>query len=270
MPQSQDSLFAGSVPDLYDQYLVPLIFEPYAADLASRTAALDPSGVLEVAAGSGVVTRAVAPVLRPTTRLVVTDLNQAMLDRASAMQPNPEKVEWQVADALDLPFPDDSFDLVLCQFGAMFFPDRVRGYSEAKRVLSENGTFIFSMWDRIADNEFADEVTNALSSIFPEDPPDFLARTPHGHHDPSLYEQELQQAGFGDINVEALVAISEASGPEVPAIAYCQGTPLRSEIESRDGPGLAEATGIVTDAIARRFGTGKIEGRVRGFVVAAR
>lgn len=128
-------MFTGSIADAYDKYLVPLIFEPYALDLAERADALEPDTMLEVAAGSGVVTRAVAPVLRAGVRYVATDLNKPMLDRAASRQPNPGSIEWQPADALDLPFPDETFDLVLCQFGVMFFPDRAKAYSEARRVL---------------------------------------------------------------------------------------------------------------------------------------
>jgi ubiquinone/menaquinone biosynthesis C-methylase UbiE len=265
---SVDKVFAGSIPEVYDDYLVPLIFEQYADDLARRTAALDPRSVLEIAAGSGVVSRAVAAVLDPAARHVVTDLNQPMLERAAACQDEPSRVEWRQADAMELPFADDSFDLVLCQFGAMFFPDRVRAYGEARRVLQEGGSFLFSMWDRIEENDFAYEVTRALGEVFSDDPPLFLARTPHGHHDPATYRAELGEVGFGNIEIEPVDAISVASDPAVPAIAYCQGTPLRNEIEARTPKGLQEATARAADAIRQRFGADEIHGRIRGFVIA--
>src|SRR5689334_1456945 len=130
-----DKLFAGSIPEIYDGYLVPLIFEDYARDLSTRVAASNPQSVLETAAGSGVVTRALAPLLGPASRYVVSDLNRPMLERAQRRQPPDSRIDWQTIDALKIPFPEHSFDVVCCQFGAMFFPDRVAGYREALRAL---------------------------------------------------------------------------------------------------------------------------------------
>jgi ubiquinone/menaquinone biosynthesis C-methylase UbiE len=143
-----DRVFAGPIPENYDRYMVPLIFEPFATDLAQRAAALSPSAVLETAAGSGVVTRALAPRLPPGASYAVTDLNQPMLDYASSRQGPDSRIKWRRADALALPFEDETFDLVCCQFGAMFFPDRISGYREAKRVLKPGGYFLFNVWDR--------------------------------------------------------------------------------------------------------------------------
>jgi len=175
-----DKVFSGSIPENYDRGMVPLIFEPYAADLARRVASFSPSAVLETAAGTGVVTRALAPKLSAGASYVVTDLNQPMLDYAASRQPPDTSIQWRQADALALPFENAAFDLVCCQFGAMFFPDRIAGYCEAKRVLKPGGHFLLSVWDRIEDNVFADDVTNALAELFPNDPPRFMARTPHG------------------------------------------------------------------------------------------
>ena len=188
--------FAGSIPKIYDTYLVPLIFEAYANDLAERTAALSPKAVLETAAGSGVLARALAPRLAPDARYFVTDLNQAMLDHATSRQGPDGRITWQQADALDLPFDKATFDAVLCQFGVMFFPDRVAGYAEARRVLKPGGSLIFNVWDKIETNEFADVVTQAAATVFPDDPPRFIARTPHGYHNFELIQDELILAGF--------------------------------------------------------------------------
>jgi len=147
-----DKVFAGSIPENYDRYMVPLIFEPYAADIARRAASLSPSAVLETAAGTGVVTRAVAPKLSPRASYVVTDLNQPMLEYAASRQAPDSRIKWRQADALTLPFENATFDLVCCQFGAMFFPDRSSAYCEAKRVLKPGGHFLFSVWDRIEEN----------------------------------------------------------------------------------------------------------------------
>src|SRR5882757_377645 len=262
-----DRLFAGSIPEVYDRFLVPLIFEPYALDLAQRLAKAEPRDVLETAAGTGVLTRAIAARLPADAHMVATDLNQPMLDRAAAQQPGDGRIAWKQADALALPFEDQSFDAVACQFGAMFFPDEVRGYSEAHRVLKPGGCFFFNVWDRISETEFADIVTEALAVLFPSDPPRFMARTPHGYHDVERIRAELNAAGFASVSVDAVEARSKASSPRDAAIAYCQGTPLRTEIEARDPSRLEDVTKQATEALTHRFGSGAIEGRIRALVI---
>ena len=264
-----DKVFAGSVPENYDRYMVPLIFESYAADIARRAASLSPSVVLETAAGSGVVTRALAPGLPPGASYIVTDLNQPMLDYAASRQPPDTRIQRREADALALPFENATFDLVCCQFGAMFFPDRASGYREAKRVLKPGGHFIFNTWDRIEDNVFADDVTNALATIFPHDPPRFLARTPHGYYDTALIRSELEEAGFSRVTIETRTEQSRASSPRIPAVAYCQGTPLRNEIEARDAGGLEAATDYATSVIANKHGTGEVAAKIQAHVIVA-
>jgi ubiquinone/menaquinone biosynthesis C-methylase UbiE len=264
-----DKLFAGSIPELYDRLLVPLIFEPYATDLAERLAALDPQSVLETAAGTGVLTRAIALRLSAHVRIVATDLNQPMLDLAAAKQPDASRIDWRQADALALPFADQAFDVVACQFGAMFFPDKVRGFQEARRVLRPGGHFLFNVWDRIEENVFADVVTQALAGRFPDDPPRFMARTPHGYSDVGKIHEELTAAGFASIAAETIEKTSRGTSASDVAIAYCQGTPLRNEIEARKGSPLEEATNIATQALQRRFGSGQIEGRIKAHVICA-
>jgi ubiquinone/menaquinone biosynthesis C-methylase UbiE len=267
-PREIDKVFAGSIPKLYETYLVPLIFEPYARDLAKRLKSIMPSRLLEVAAGTGVVTRELAATLPEKTSIVATDLNQAMLDQAAAVGVA-RPVEWRQADAMQLPFPDASFDAVVCQFGVMFFPDKPRAFAEARRVLKPGGVFLFNAWDRIEDNEFADVVTTALASVFPDDPPRFMARTPHGYHDRAAIERDLAGGGFSKpARIETLAARSKAQSPRAPAIAYCQGTPLRSEIEARGASRLAEATDISEAAIAKRFGDGAVDGKIQAHIVA--
>ena len=239
-----DKVFSGSIPENYDSHLVPLIFEPYAADMARRAASLSPGALLEIAAGSGVVTRALAPKLPANASYVVTDLNQPMLDYAASRQPADARITWRQADALALPFEDATFDVVCCQFGAMFFPDRTAGYREAKRVLKRGGHYLFSVWDRIEENVFADDVTNALARIFANDPPRFLARTPHGYHDTTQIRSELESAGFSRVMIETRAEQSRASSPRVPAVAFCQGTPLHNEIEVTSLSERAEATSL--------------------------
>jgi SAM-dependent methyltransferase len=270
---STDTVFAGSIPEIYDLLLVPLIFEPYAADLARRVAALAPERVLETAAGTGVVTRALARALPVTTEIVATDLNPPMLDRAAAVG-TARPVQWLQADALQLPFEDARFDVVACQFGAMFFPDKARAYREAWRVLRPGGTWIFNVWDRIDENEFAQAVRVALATVYPDDPPDFMARVPHGYSDRATIVADLAAGGFaGPVAFDTVTARSTAPSAEAPARAYCQGTPWRNEIETRaaaGGASLAEATRASGAAIAARFGPGAVDGKIQAHVVAVR
>jgi ubiquinone/menaquinone biosynthesis C-methylase UbiE len=266
---ASDKDFVGSIPEIYDTYLVPLIFETYAEDLATRVAKLNPLSVLETAAGSGVVTRALASVLPSEAVYNVTDLNQPMLEHAASQQPSDERIVWRQADAMDLPYDEASFDIVVCQFGVMFYPNRKTAYSEACRVLKPGGKLVFNVWDRIETNEFAHVVATAAASIFPDDPPGFLARTPHGYHDETLIREELSEAGFTNVNYETLDATSSARSPRYPAIAYCQGTPLRNEIEERDASLLRHATDVAAAAISKRFGAGPVTAKIRGHVITA-
>ncbi len=260
-----DKLFAGSIPEIYERCLVPLIFEAYAADLAQRLTSRPISTLLEIAAGTGVVTRALAAALPQSAAIVATDLNQAMLDRAATVGTS-RPVQWQQADAMRLPFPDASFDAVACQFGVMFFPDKARAFAEALRVLRPGGVFLFNVWDRIEDNEFADTITTALASMFPADPPRFLARTPHGYHDRATVQKDLASGGFSKpARIDTVAVRSRAKSPRDPAVAYCQGTPLRSEIEARGA--LDDATDAAAKAIARRFGSQAVDGKIQAHVV---
>ncbi|MBB3480588.1 ubiquinone/menaquinone biosynthesis C-methylase UbiE [Rhizobium sp. BK347] len=264
-----DKVFAGSIPENYDRHMVPLIFEPYAADLARRAASLAPIAVLEIAAGTGAVTRALTPKLSDSASYVVTDLNQPMLDYAASRQAPDSRITWRQADAMTLPFENAAFDLVLCQFGAMFFPDRIAAYREAKRVLKPGGHFLFNVWDRIEENIFADDVTNALARIFPNDPPRFLARTPHGYHDVDRIRSDLENASFTDVVIETRAEQSRASSPRLPAVAYCQGTLLRNEIEAREAGSLEAATACAASAIADRHGNGEVAAKIQAHIILA-
>lgn len=262
-----DRVFAGSIPQFYERYLVPLIFEPYAADLAARVLLHQPSRVLEIAAGTGVVTRQLAKVLAPGVLIVATDLNQPMLDVAAAAG-TIHPVEWRQADAMQLPFSDGAFDVVVCQFAAMFFPDKQKAFAEARRVLRRGGVFIFNVWDRIEENEFAHIITEALEVLLPGNPPRFLARVPHGYHELPTIAEDLKGGGFERLpEFTTLAARSRADSPHIPAMAYCHGTLLRNELDAHGSTCVNEATGVATSAIERRFGAGAVDGKIQAHVV---
>ncbi len=262
----QDAVFGGSIVEVYDTELVPLIFEPYAEDLVTRLATRRPSRVLEIAAGTGVVTRAMAKRLPPAVAIVATDLNQAMLDRASTVGTT-RPVEWRQADALALPFADGTFDAVVCQFGAMFFGDRPKAFGEVRRVLTAGGAFLFNVWDRIEANEVADVVSSRLAAMFPADPPRFLARTPYGYHDTAAIARDLSAGGFARPPViNTVAARSRAPSARSAAAAFCQGTPLRNEITTRAASRLDEAVDAVAESLAGRFGRGALDARMQAHV----
>ncbi|MBN3766326.1 class I SAM-dependent methyltransferase [Burkholderia sp. Ac-20365] len=269
MSPFNDTGFTGSIPDIYERYLVPMIFEPYARDLAGRAVAASPSRVLEIAAGTGVVTRAMAQRLPEQVGIVATDLNQAMLDTASKLGTR-RPVTWQQADATQLPFDDGSFDLVVCQFGAMFFPDKARAFAEARRVLRSGGALIFNVWDRIEENDITATVSARLAELFEADPPRFMQRVPHGYYDTNIIARDLADGGFAaPPRIETLAKRAHADSADTAAIAFCQGTPLRGEIEARTGASLEEATSACAAALRARFGNSEISGKLQAHVVIA-
>jgi ubiquinone/menaquinone biosynthesis C-methylase UbiE len=259
--------FSGSIPDLYDRTLVPLWFAPFAADLAARVAALAPQRLLEVAAGTGALTRALVEAV-PGAHIEATDLSLEMLARASSRTETP-RVRWSVADAARLTFPDASFDLVACQFAVMFF-DRPAAFREARRVLSPGGTYLFNVWDRLDANDVARVAHEAIVELYPEDPPQFFARVPHGHADPVPLERQLREAGFARVEYEAVAARSRHPSVHGVAVAICEGTPIRHELVARDPVGPGAAIQAVERALRRAYGDGDVGGALRAFVFAAR
>jgi ubiquinone/menaquinone biosynthesis C-methylase UbiE len=269
-PAGGDSIFAGSIPALYDRYLGPLLFAPYAREIGERLADLRAGALLETAAGSGIVTEVLAATLPVSVEIVATDLNQAMVDHAAA-KPALARVTLRQADALALPFEAARFDAVVCQFGAMFFPDRVAGYREARRVLRSGGRFLLSTWDSLDHNPMTRCVVEAMARHFPTDPPRFLARTPHGHYDRDTIRRELVEAGFRTVGLDVVSLPSRATSYRDVAIGLCQGTPMRGEIEARaPGPaGLQAATEAAATALAAAFGSGSIEAPMQALMVVS-
>ena len=262
-----DTLFAGSIPGLYDRYLGPLLFQPYAKEVARRAAALDPPRILETAAGTGIVTEALhRSVLE--AEITATDLNPAMLD-IGAQRIDSEKVSFQPADALELPFGDSSFDLVVCQFGVMFFPDKAKGNAEARRVLRDGGTYIAVIWDRLDRNPASQIANDAVAALYPDDPPSFLTRTPFGYAKPEWIERDLRAAGFERIEIDTVALNSQPVSARDAAMGLVAGCPLRSEIEERNPQGLQAAVDAATDALQRIEREGTLDSRLSAHVATA-
>jgi SAM-dependent methyltransferase len=249
-----DSAFVGAIPQLYDDGMGPTMFQPYAADLAARLAGLAKGRLLETAAGTGIVTTALAAAL-PGVEIVATDLNQPMLDRAAA-KPGVERVIFRQADALALPFEDASFDAVVCQFGVMFFPDRVAAYREARRVLKLGGRFLFNVWCASADNPAMGVTVAALSRRYPNHGSWFIDRVPCGYRDPGLIRADLEAAGFPRCRIETVALRGPVVSPPALVTGLCQGSPLRADIEANEPDGLQRATDAVTAAFLDAYGSG--------------
>lgn len=261
-----DAKFSGSIPAIYDRYLGPLLFEPYARELADRVSGLKPKRVLETAAGTGIVTRELARVLGQEASITATDLNQAMIDVAGSSIPG---VIWQACDATELPFDSETFDAVACQFGVMFFPDKAQAYREAARVLQPGGTFVFVVWDSIEHNDITLVVDEVMEARFPADTPKFMRRTPFGYNDVDAITAELTGAGFDSVSADVVALTTRCPSPHDAAMGICQGTPLRGEIEGRDSEGLQAATDAAADALRTRFGDGPFESGLRAIVFTA-
>ena len=262
-----DSAFAGSIPQLYDRFLGPLLFLPYAEEVAKRLAAIEPVHVLETASGTGIVTEAIHRAA-PGAHIVATDLNQAMLDVASGKLPS-DRICFQVADAQHLPFEDESFDLVVCQFGVMFFPDKVKANSEARRVLKPGGRYLLVIWDRLDRNTASQIASDAVAALYPNDPPAFLPRTPFGYADRAPIEDDLRAAGFTDIRFETVERLSQPSDPQSAAIGLVRGSPLSADILARDPNGLDRATVAAARALEELIGPDGFDSRLSAHIVTA-
>ncbi len=240
------TVFEHSAPALYDRYMGPLLFEPFANVIAERCALLKPARILETAAGTGIVTSAVHQAL-PKTEIVATDVNGAVLEFAG-QRLRSECVTFERADAQDLPYAEASFDLVLCQFGAMFFPDKVRANREARRVLRKGGHYLLVTFDRLELNPIPRAASEAVAALFPADPPNYMNKGPFSYSDAALIERDLLAAGFTDIAVETLTLSCRVSAHDA-ALGIVVGSPFRAEIERRDATALDRARDAVTGAL---------------------
>jgi ubiquinone/menaquinone biosynthesis C-methylase UbiE len=260
--------FSGSIPTVYDRYLGPLLFQPYAEDLATRLEMNENASVLELACGTGILTRVLRNRLPSTVKLTATDLNEPMFRKAAGKFAKGETVEWLQADACSLPFGDQLFDAVVCQFGIMFVPDKALAAREAHRVLKPGGLFLFNVWDSFEHNELTRVAHETVASYFENDPPAFY-QLPFGYHDHGEIKNMLEGAGFREVRIEAVEKISAAEKVEDTAKGLVQGTPIAIAITERDPSLLSVVTSGVADAIRKRFGEASIRVPMRALVVSA-
>jgi len=262
-----DTVFAGSIPAIYDQFMVPLLFAPYAKLVAKRAAELRPRRILETAAGTGVVTEELLRAL-PDAEIVATDLNAPMLEQASR-RIEASKLRFQPADAQLLPFDNDSFDLVVCQFGVMFYPDKVQGNREARRVLRDGGRYLIAIWDAIERNPMSALTQQTMIEQFPDNPPMFMRRGPFSYYEPGWIERDLKAAGFSNVDIDTVTLTSRSGSAEEATRGLCYGSPMRVELEEYGRDALDSVYAVLSKSARRFEGASGFEAPMSAHIVTA-
>ena len=269
---SSDAKFAGTIPDLYEAHLGPMLFEPYADDLAARLRLPEGTAaprVLEIAAGTGILTRRLRQRLPPAASLVATDLNEGMLQVARRRLEGIAGIEFRQADAMALPFPDGAFEAVACQFGLMFMPDKPQALREVHRVLKAGGQYLLNTWGALHDNPASGLAHEFLASLFPADPPPFL-KTPFGDHDPETLTALLSQAGLADVSITPVRLEGQAVSAEHAAIGLIKGSPVWNQIVERGSPTPDEIVPLLATELARAFGDHPMRASMLALAIVAR
>jgi SAM-dependent methyltransferase len=261
---STDSQWIATMPEVYDSCLGPALFAPFAARVAAVAQALSPRRVLELAAGTGILTAELVRAL-PAAEITATDLNPAMVAWAADRVAGPR---WLQADAQHLDLPDAAFDLVACQFGVMFFPDKPAAFAEAARVLAPGGTLLFTVWDAVETSDFPAAMVRSLATVLPLDSPDFIVRVPHGYCDPDQLAADLRAGGLVADSIDRVVLRGRSPSAQVIAHGFCLGTPLRFALQERGS--LEDLSSALSQQMVARLGSGPVDSDLAAFVVTAR
>ncbi|MGI8498927.1 MAG: class I SAM-dependent methyltransferase [Gemmatimonadaceae bacterium] len=266
---TDNAQFDGSIPEYYDRHLGPLLFDPFARDLAGRLRLPPAARVLEVACGTGILTRRVRLELPPGSVLIATDLNAPMLDFARNRAAIGKGVEWKQADAMELPFEDEEFDAVLCQFGVMFFTDQPKAMLQVLRCLKPGGRFLFNTWGPLKANPLAETAHDIVTQHFPENPPDFY-RVPYGLHDTHRLRRLLVNAGFEDIDMEIVLKKARATSALHAAEGLIRGNPIIHAIRERDAAMEQPIVEALAALLSERFGDDPMRVTMEARVIGAR
>lgn len=259
--------FAGSIPEYYDRCLGPVQFGPFGRELATLVAP-DPGGdVLEIACGTGLVTRMLRERLAARRRLVASDLSKAMVDYARASLAGLEGIEWREADAANLPFADGEFAAAVCALGFMFVPDKPRAFAEARRVLRKDGRLYFSVWDRIEENPIAQTFAEVIEAQFGDDP-GVRFRLPWDMHDEGQLRKLLADARFEVVRLETK-RLAVRGDPRTIATGQVRGTPRGALLEKK-GLSMDAAIDRVTAAFEKLAGSGDLRSHGQALLVEAR
>ncbi len=260
--------FDGSIPATYDRLLGPMLFEPYARDIVQRLHLGRTPRVLEIACGTGRVTRHLLASMGGNALLTATDLSPSMLLEARVRIGDDRRVTWQEADAMKLPFEDGAFDAVVCQFGVMFFPDKALGLAEMHRVLAPRGRLAFNTWDSMEQNPYAAVASRAVKEFFPFDPPTFFD-IPFGMHDVTALEALTTDAGFTKVQVTTRADVMKCARTLDAATGFVRGNPMINALKER---GVADVDAIiraVEAAFRREFGDSPMRSTMQAHVVTA-
>jgi ubiquinone/menaquinone biosynthesis C-methylase UbiE len=245
----------------------PVVFEPYAIDIAKRLPYGPGMRVLEIAAGTGQATRHLLDRLPEDAEIIATDISLEMMTIGRRNLSDP-RLEWQIADGLDLPFGPFSFDVVVCQFGVMFFHDKDRGFAEAFRVLAPGGRYLFSTWCSHEDNPWAGAIHRTMERLFLPDPILFMNR-PFGYCDQEQIKDSLSQIGFVDIKIDVVGRELATESAGAFARSAIEGTPMLHAIIDRAGD-VEQCVHAVAEEFRREFGDHPMLSKLNALVVTAR
>ncbi len=265
---SVTTAFAGSVPTNYDQYLGPVLFEPYAVDLVKRIDTTSYHNVLELACGTGRVTKHLASMLPVDGSLIASDLNSDMLNVARNILPG-ERIKWMEIDAQDLPFGDEGFDHVICQFGVMFFPDKMKAFTESYRVLQPDGRLLFNVWDSLEFNPRSAIIKQVMEEIMGSEAPDFLSKGPYSYYNKNEITTSLRNAGFKNIQLEAVQKTAYYAFADDLIKGFVDGSPLNSYLVQQSPSLQKEIKDKLKQAIVSQFGETQIISPMQAIVCSA-